>query len=464
MAREIVAPGLPTGTRDFMPEQVAQRRRIVDKVIGVYKLFGFVPLETPILERKEVLTGNNPDFRMEIFEIEQKSARINIVDGDEEAKPLALRFDLTVPLSRFIAMRKDQLPMPFKRYQLGPVFRGEKVQKGRYRQFDQLDADIVGSDSVMADMEVIAMIYNVMIALGIEDFLVRVNTRKILNALPFYAGFDQSKIVTVLRILDKLDKIGLDGVATELAKEPDDQFDTRYPDLKPQAIARLMDFIAIKGNPDSVIGQLFNLMSTVPQAKDGLDELAAIADGMPASGIDPNRWTLEPSIVRGLEYYTGPVFETVLTSLPGFGSVFSGGRFDDLIGSFIGYDIPATGASIGVDRLFAALEELNVLKEQRVSPDVMICMRPEVDRVKGLEIATMLRQAGISAELYLGQEKRLGAQIGLASNNKTPFVIILGPDEIEAGKASLKELSSGQQETLDKSEICSKIQEKLNIM
>ena len=447
MNDKIIKPGCPGGVRDLLPEQAAQRRDLINRVIGVYELFGFVPLETSMLEREEVLTGGDPDFSGNIFRIK---------DPSKNRDPLALRFDLTVPLARVVA-QYPELPKPFKRWQMGRVFRGEKPQAGRYREFAQLDADTVGTSSLLADVEIINMIYLVMRELKIANFMIRVNTRQILNALPYYAGFDPAKITSVLRILDKLDKIGLDGVKDELATKPLNEWD-ESPGLSADVVGKLVEFIGIRGDNDEIQAQLGELMGGVSEAAQGFRELKDIVRGVEAAGVDPQRWTLDLSVARGLGYYTGPVFETMLTDLPTFGSVFSGGRFDGLVSRFSKQSIPATGASVGVDRLFTAMEQLGLLDDSAVvRPQVVVIFPDEELRLEAVKAAAELRQIGLRTELYMGTETSIGGQIGYAASRGAQFVVIVGLQEFAAGQVAIKNLVTRQQDAVDRNFMCAKL-------
>jgi histidyl-tRNA synthetase len=450
MSDRIIKPGCPSGVRDLLPQQAAQRRDIINRVIDIYELFGFVPLETSMLEREEVLTGGDPDFSKQIFRIK---------DPSKNRDPLALRFDLTVPLARVVA-QYPELPKPFKRWQMGRVFRGEKPQAGRYREFAQLDADTVGSASLLADVEIINMIYLVMGKLGVNNFMIRVNTRQILNALPFYAGFDPAKIAAVLRILDKLDKIGLDGVIVELASQPTNEWD-ESPGLPNDVIDKLVSFINIRGNNQEIQSQLDQLMGPVPEATTGLRELQEIVRGVEAAGVDSNCWKLDLSVARGLGYYTGPVFETILTDLPEFGSVFSGGRFDGLVSRFSKQSIPATGASVGVDRLFTAMEQLGLLNDKAiVRPEVVVICPDDSIRFESVKAAAELRQNGVRTELYMGSETNVGSQIGYAAKRGAQFVVIIGLEEFSNRQVAIKNLITRKQVVVDRNQMCANIMER----
>lgn len=445
--RGFIKPSCPAGIRDLMPRQAAQRNDLVRRVVTVYERFGFVPLETSMIEREEVLTGGDPDFSGNIFRLR---------DTGDSRDPLALRFDLTVPLARVVA-QYPELPRPFKRWQLGRVFRTDKPQAGRYREFAQLDADTVGTTSLLADVEIINMIYLVMRELGVPRFMIRVNTRKILNALPYYAGFDPDKTMSVLRILDKLDKIGINGVAEELRKQPVDQWDSS-PGLDQESIEKLVGFVNLGGNNEDIQTALSDLMSDVPEAGEGLRELLEITRGVEASGVPAESWKIDLSVARGLGYYTGPVFETVLSELAGFGSVFSGGRYDGLVSRFGRQSVSATGASVGVDRLFSAMEELGLLDDSAViNPQVVVICPDDCLRFEAVRVSADLRKAGLRTELYMGAETNIGAQIGYAVGRSAKFVVIVGLAEFARGQVAVKNLVTRVQVAVDISQVCAKI-------
>jgi histidyl-tRNA synthetase len=301
-----ISPELAGGVKDYLPEDMIPRQKMFDTIRNTFERFGFVPLDTPGIEREEILTGGDPNFKMQIF---KTGLRI----GDEG---LALRFDLTVPLARVISLYGDKIPRPFKRYQTGKVWRGEKPQAGRFREFVQFDADIVGSERMSADAEIIALMYETMSALGLSRFSIRINNRKILNGLADYVGYSSSMNAEILRIIDKLDKIKWEGVKTEL-KEKASFGDTQ--------LSRLKQFLDLQSSSSSdLLTTLSQFMATSPEALRGIAELKEISKNLVSLGVPETAWRIDLSVARGLGYYTGPVFETILDDLPGIGSVFSG--------------------------------------------------------------------------------------------------------------------------------------------
>ena len=436
MGAKTIKAGLPSGFRDLLPEMAAKKRWLIEQIIYVYERFGFLPLETPIVEFEETLTGNNPDFNMNIFQIAGSGEK------------LAMRFDLTVPLARVMA-QYPELIKPFKRYQLGTVLRGEKAQRGRYRGFDQLDFDILGPDSILADVEIINIIYDVMMALGINDFLIRVNTRKILNALPFYAGFNPDKLVPVLRIMDKLDKIGLGGVIQALKAKPEFEGHFENPGLSQESVDKIVEFLSLQGDSEEIISELDTLMREIPEAQEGLEELKGLYKFLKSTGINPNNWKIDLSVARGLDYYTGPVFETMLTKKPELGSICSGGRFDGLVSRFGNIELPATGASFGIDRLIDVLGALGYLdKISVIGSQILVTSIDKNLSADYIQIASSLREGGLRTEVYLGKEDSLRGQLGYANKKGIPFVLIYGSDEASSGRVKLKEMQTGEQKSI----------------
>lgn len=421
MQNKTIDPGLAGGFRDYLPEDMIPRQRMFDTIRNVFERFGFLPLDTPGIEREEILTGGDPNFRMQIF-------KTGLRESDEG---LALRFDLTVPLARVISLYSDRLEKPFKRYQVGKVWRGEKPQAGRFREFVQFDADIVGSNRVSADAEIVALMYETLTALNIGKFRIRINNRKILNGLSSFAGYDPALNADVLRAIDKLDKIRWEGVSEELIQKG----------LAIVQISKLEQFINLKGDSArEILTNLLVLMGESPEAVQGINELQEITNCLDSLGIPPECWNVDLSVARGLGYYTGPVFETILLDLPSIGSVFSGGRYDDLVSRFGTQNIPATGASVGVDRLFAAMERLSLFKKEKTVVKVTILNFDKNAEDYCQVIVTSLRRRGISSELYLGKESMLKGQLSYATRQEIPVVIIAGGNEKEKKTAQVKDM------------------------
>jgi len=441
-----INPNLPSGFRDYLPKDMIPRQRMLDIIRTTFERFGFVPLDTPGLEREEVLTGGDPNFRKQIY-------RAKLRDSTEE---LALRFDLTVPLARVIALYQSEIERPFKRYQVGKVWRGERAQAGRFREFIQFDADTVGTANMMADAEIVTLMYETLRALGVPNFLIRVNNRKILNGLAEYVGFPTDKNVDVLRTIDKLDKIAWDGVRTELMAEP-----MGFTDTQCEAIKGFIDLRA--GNQRETLTAVRALMANSPVAQNGIEELESIVGHVEALGVPADAWTIDLSVARGLGYYTGPVFEAILQDLPEIGSVFSGGRYDDLVSRFSDMNVPATGASVGVDRLFAALEKLELVQSAKTVSQVLFMNFDPACALSCERIATTLRNDGIPTEIYLGKETSFKGQLAYATRQQIPVLIIIGSNEATKGTATVKDMVARKQVEVPQDQVLTTVREVLKL-
>lgn len=452
------------GFRDCAGAELLAKRAMLDTIRAVYRLFGFEELETPAVEFMDSLLGPPSDEDTKSAKMIFETTRLRGRDaaGTGATARTALRFDLTVPLARYYSANRETLPNPYKRYQLGEVWRGEKPQAGRYCEFKQFDLDTVGCAGMEADAEVIAAMYTVMRALGVERFLIRVNNRKILNGLAGLAGFDPSLSAAVMTVMDKVDALGLDGVQAALTRraEPpilseEDKVGMEPADLQAyylppdegwgagisaEAAATIRSFMEISGSPEEILAQVLALCDSEGIMAEGANELLEVVALLDAAGLPRESWAIDLSVARGLGYYTGPVFETILLDLPNFGSVYSGGRYDDLVTRFLPYGVPAVGASIGVDRLFAALKELDQLELTTSASDVLVTVMDRAHMADYMAMATELREAGINTELYMGSENRLGGQIGFAEHRGIPLVLICGGREFEAGNVQLKNL------------------------
>lgn len=433
-----IEPRLLQGFRDFLPARKMQRDWLIDIVKEVYESFGFQPLETPVLEYADVLLGKYG------AEANQLMYRFK----DQGDRDVALRYDLTVPFSRVIA-QYPELPKPFKRYQVAPVWRGDSPQAGRYREFYQFDADVAGSSSMVTDAEIVCLIYTVMTKLGIKNFVVRLNNRKILNALTQYANIDNDNIGDVLTIIDKLEKIGPENVFCELTKKDG-------LNLPKENAEKISSFLKIKGSNDEILTQLKKLLGSIEVGTQGINELEEVLFFMETMEVDRVKMIIDTSIARGLTYYTGTVFETQLTDLMEFGSVFSGGRYDTLIGYFTGQDIPAVGASVGVDRLFTAMEKLNLLPESKSTSQVLVTVFPE-NTQDSLRAAKTIRASGIKAEVYLGDKTKLDAQLKYANKLGIPYVVITFPDKVEKDMYIVRKMSDGSQNEISLTNLASEL-------
>ncbi|SEH80396.1 histidine--tRNA ligase [Paracoccus alkenifer] len=444
----------PKGFRDYFGPDVTERKEMLDRIAAVYHLHGFDALETSGIETVEALGKFLPDVdrpNAGVFAWQEES-----VPGGGSGDWLALRYDLTAPLARVAAQYRNDLPTPYRRYAMGPVWRNEKPGPGRYRQFYQCDADTVGAASVAADAEIIAMLADALEAAGIArgDYLVRVNNRKVLNGVLDSMGVsDPDTAADVLRTIDKFDKVGESGVRELLTTGRKDASGAEIDGVGLDAAQAepVIAFLTSKGATNAAT--LDNLRAAVGGSvvgAEGVDELAQIAALLDASGMGPDRVVIDPSVVRGLGYYTGPVFEAELTfeilddkgRKRQFGSVAGGGRYDDLVERFTGQKVPATGVSIGVDRLLAALREKGLAGAQAQGPVVVTVMDRE--RMGDYHaMAAELRVAGIRAEVYLGNPKNFGNQLKYADKRGSPVAIIQGGDEAARGVVQVKDLILG---------------------
>ncbi|MFZ5750996.1 MAG: histidine--tRNA ligase [Pseudomonadota bacterium] len=445
----------PKGFRDYFGAEVTERKAMLDTIAGVYHRYGFDPLETSAVETVEALGKFLPD-------VDRPNEGV-FAWQDEDRDWLALRYDLTAPLARVAAQYRNDLPSPYRRYAMGPVWRNEKPGPGRFRQFYQCDADTVGSGSVAADAEICAMLADALEEVGIPrgDYGVKVNNRKVLNGVMEVAGVldpaDPEKFAhergIVLRAIDKLDRLGPDGVRALLGEGRRDESGdfTKGAGLSAEQAEVVMGFMdARRADGAATVARLHDLVSRSPLGREGVDELQTIADLLDAQGYGPDRIVIDPSVVRGLGYYTGPVFEAELTfeildekGRPRqFGSVAGGGRYDDLVKRFTGQSVPATGVSIGVDRLLAALRAKGRVQADTRGPVVVTVM--ERDRMADyMAMVGELRAAGIRAEVYLGNPKNFGNQLKYADRRQSPVAVIQGGDEAGRGSVILKDLILG---------------------
>jgi len=432
-----VEPRLSRGLRDLLSEPMLARQRMIATVRRVYELYGFVPLETPAVEYLDVLTGTaGQETQQSIFTVQ-----------NPERDALGLRFDLTVPLARVVAQYHD-LPRPYRRYQVSPVWRADKPGPGRYREFLQFDLDSVGALSEIADTEIIAGMCDTLTALGAGPYRVRFSSRGLLDRMLAAAAVPEGGAADVLRVLDKLEKLGMAKVKLELTTGYRDESGDpiRGLGMAAEQVATIERFLEIRDDRrGEVIARLRSFFGGLPGAAAEIDLVERISSHLAALGYGDDQVTLDLSIARGLAYYTGPVFEAVLLDAPQFGSVFGGGRYDGLVMRFLGEKVPATGASMGVDRLLAALVHLGRAGGKRATAEVLVA---RIDRDLEAECMAMtweLRRAGIPAELYLGTEKGVGKQIKYADLTGIPIVLLYGSTEKERGIVTLKDMEVGRE-------------------
>jgi histidyl-tRNA synthetase len=432
-----VRPQILKGFRDYQPSEQIAREAMLAKVREVVELMGFLPLQTASLEFAETLLGSHysSDSLAELFGFH----------GPDEVD-MALRYEFTVSLARYVAMQPE-LALPFRRYQYGNVWRVDKPGPGRFREFMQYDIDIVGTQNLLADAEIIATMVQIFEHLGIKNFRVRFSNRKILNGLVLYAGVPAERGAEVMRVIDKLEKQGKQAVLLELGPGRVDRSGDKISglELESSQISKLEEFLELASHPTAdPLEQAGEKLGHIPAAAEGILELKQIKEYLNAMSIGSAKTAVDLTIVRGLGYYTGPVFETTLTDLPEFGSVFSGGRYDNLVERFLNKSFPAVGASIGIDRLLAALIELKALKLQDATSQVIVTVMDRERIPDYLKILHDLRAAGIPSEIYSGDTKNLTKQIKYGDKVGIPLAVIAGSDEFAAGQVTVKNLIKGR--------------------
>mgnify|MGYP001243077129 CR=1 FL=1 len=419
---------LPKGMRDFLPGEVLKREYVFGVVTDVFQTFGFEPIYTPSLEMLDTLLGKSGEEADKLIFHAQHP-------GGKEA--LALRYDLTVPLARYVAMHEHDLTMPFRRYHIAPVWRGDRPQKGRYREFVQCDVDIVGIESMAADAEIISVLTTVLDRLGFEEFTVHLNNRKILTGIGIYAGVPDAQLGDLYRSIDKLDKIGLEGVRRELAAGG----------IRDEIIARMTDLLALRQGGLDALGDVRQQLKDIPIAVEGIDELEQIVEYLDALGLPPERYTVDLAMVRGLGYYTGPVYETYITKPDNLGSVTGGGRYDGLIGMFRKQSLPTTGSSLGIERIIDLMDLLNLYPPTltgTVVQAVVTVFGPET-QAASLALANELRAAGIRTEAIMQPNRAIGKQVQYADRKGAAVVAFLGMEELQEGMVKFKRLRDGRE-------------------
>jgi histidyl-tRNA synthetase len=452
MAR--IAPVNAKGTRDFLPRELVRRNRVFSLLRETFEHHGYEPLETPAVENSAVLEGKYGEegdrllFRiLKRGESLQKAAR-TLETQDRDTSPSAaslsralsdeaLRYDLTVPFARVIAAHQNELVLPFRRYQMQPVWRAERPQRGRYREFYQCDVDCVGSRSLTLDAEMVAIHYEVFSKLGFVDFVTRINHRGLLRSLMALGEVPEAKRTETMTAMDKLDKIGPSGVRRELIRL----------ELGEASTDRIMELIDFAGTPETVLARLEDALMGSSDGLAAVADLREVFEYVSLMGVPADKVKFDASLVRGLGYYTGPIFETVLTGSQ-LGSLGGGGRYDQLIGQFTGRDLPCVGISFGIDRVFDALAEQKLEDEYTTTTtQALVTVFSRETLAASLAAARELRSLGIRTETS-ADPKDLGAQLRFADKKGIPLVVILGPDEIAAGAVVLRDLRSGTQSTV----------------
>lgn len=422
-----VIPRTLPGFMELKPNEQILFNQIKEKIEESYKRFGFLPLDTPILELSEVLLAKaGGETEKQIYRFTR---------GDD----LAMRFDLTVPLAKYVSKNYGELQFPFRRYQIGKVYRGERPQKGRFREFYQADIDIIGDGElpIMNDAEIPSIIYTTFKNLGFDDFTIRINNRKILNGLFEYLNIVELS-TKIMRIIDKLEKIGKENVKLELLKL----------NIEEEIIDKILEFISISGNNEEKIEALEKLNIKNEVFEKGLFELKEVVKYIRLFGVPEENFSIDLTIARGLDYYTGTVYETFLDNYREIGSVCSGGRYDNLAENYTDKSLPGVGIAIGVTRLFDQLDDLKLIKTEKESISDVLVISTSDDVSECLPIANTFRKEGINTEVYMN-DKKMKAKFKYADKLKIPYVAIIGEDELKENKVSLKNLVTGKQDTIN---------------
>ena len=425
--RRIVEPSILSGFMELLPKDQVTFNSMMDKIRSTFESYGFIPLDTPVLEKSEVLLAKSGgDTAKQVY---------RFTKGDTD---MAMRFDLTVPLARFVAQHYGELAFPFRRYHIGKVYRGERPQKGRFREFYQCDIDIIGNGSLSInnDAEIVSIIYSVFKKLDIGNFTIMINNRKLLNG--FFDSVGVTDKTEVLRIVDKLDKIGRDGVREELGKIGVSQ----------EGIEAILRFTDISGAPEEILESLDTLGVDNEQFLQGKEELAQVCKYITAYKVSRENFAVNLKIARGLDYYTGTVYETVLDDYPSLGSICSGGRYDELASNYTKQSLPGVGISIGLSRLFYQLREAGILQNSDKGTTTELLIIPMADTVEyAMEIAATLRETGINTEVYLNEGK-MGKKFSYADKLGIRYVSVIGEDEMKSGMLRVKNMESGEQQDM----------------
>ncbi|WP_254566257.1 histidine--tRNA ligase [Oscillatoria sp. HE19RPO] len=433
-----------SGFPEFLPGEQITFNQVIDVIRKGFERAGAVPIETPAVERIETLSTAKGNISKEVYGLR----RLKAEEGDD-ATDLALHFDLTVPLARYVAEHANDLAFPFRRYQIQPVWRGERAQAGRYRQFYQCDIDVIGEEelSLLNDAEMPFIIYQIFKELNIGHFQIRINNRKILQGFLTHVGVDEPKVPIVIGIVDALEKVGVTQVTEDLTKA----------ELSATAIESILEFFSKKASNDELIDYLKSL-NIKGQFETGLNEIITVLEGIGNLGVPSDYYGIDLSMVRGLDYYTGTIYETRLTGHAGIGSICSGGRYENLAANFAGKKYPGVGISIGLTRLLPKLFELGIIQPSKPTVASVLVMYLEKDRQQDyLRIGGILRNAGINTEVYL-EDKKLAAQMKYANKKGIPFVVIIGQEEFDKNTALIRNMADGEQQSVQSEDLVSTIQ------
>lgn len=425
MEQDKVNPRTLTGFMELLPQKQIRFNKIKEIIQKNYEKFGFLPLDTPVIELSEVLLAKaGGETEKQIYSFEK---------GD---KNISLRFDLTVPLAKYVSMNYGNLSFPFRRYQIGKVYRGERTQKGRFREFYQCDIDIIGDEQLsnMHDAELPSIIYNIFKELDFGEFVICINNRKLFTGLFEYLNLTD-KTVDIMRIIDKIDKIGKENVKQEL----------KQLEIMDQKIETIIKFISNQGTNKEKLKKLEQLNIENDTFQEGLEQLTKVVENIKMLGVPQENLVIDLSIARGLDYYTGTVYETFLKEHRQIGSICSGGRYENLAQFYTNKKLPGVGISIGLTRLFDQLDNLGLIKEDKTSISKVLIVSMDEDIQKCLEIATILRQNNINTQVYM-ENKKIKTKFKYADKLDIPYVIVIGEEEIKTNKFTLKNMKTGQQQ------------------
>lgn len=439
---KLIEPRTLKGFRDYLPAQMMPRERLLETARKVYRSYGFAPIDTPALEYLEILTGKGSD------ETDKQLYRFQ----DHGGRDVGLRFDLTVPLARFAAQHIGTLGTPFKRYHMASVWRGENTQRGRYREFMQCDFDTIGTKALTADIETALVIHDLFQALHVGEFQIHLNNRQVLTGLLEKHELLE-KSTAILRALDKLAKIGREKVAAEMMEAAG---------ATAEQADQVLQLAEVTGSNDDILQHVSKLVAGNERGERGLSQLADLLSATQAAGVAAERLKLDVAIARGLDYYTGTIFETFLQAMPAIGSVCSGGRYDNLAGLFTKQELPGIGASLGLDRLLAAMEELGLLPKVHTPAEVFLPFFAADKLHEYLHLAATLRAAGLGVELY-PEPKKLGQQLKYADSRGFRVAVIVGSDEFASGRCQIKELASGTSHDVAMADAAAKLKELLAV-
>ncbi|MCL2119955.1 MAG: histidine--tRNA ligase [Planctomycetaceae bacterium] len=419
-----ITPRTLKGFRDYLPETMIPRERLTEIAQQVYRSYGFAPIDTPALEYYEILAGKGGDETdKQLYQFE-----------DHGGRRVGLRFDLTVPFARFSAQYINQIGTPFKRYHIGKVWRGENTQAGRYREFMQCDFDTIGTESIVSDIETTLVIHDLLNSIGFEGkYTIRINNRLVLSGLLDKLGL-LAKTVPILRALDKLPKIGREKVAEEMIQSAD---------ATCQQADAVLQLAELKGTSDEILKSLATMVSGNEAGEEGVEKLGTVIKNVQAAGVPEKTVQIDVSIARGLDYYTGMIYETFLHELPGIGSVCSGGRYDNLASLYTKQQLPGVGASLGLDRLLAAMEELGKIEKISTPADIFIPFFVANRLGDYLKLAVNLRRAGFKVEVY-PEAKKLGQQLKYADKRGFAYTVVIGEDEFEQNTCQIKNMKTGE--------------------